>query len=219
MEYGASAAVARWTSAGKQVTYLLATRGEAGIDGVDPKQAKKIRTREQIASCAAVGVRRLEFLDHPDGLINDVLRLRSEITSAIRRFRPEVVITMNHRETWGGRALNMSDHRVLGTAVLDAVRDAANRWIFADLRTADRKPLEKWDGVRFTAVANSPTPTHAVDISESIDAGIASLLCHSTYLSGLGAGSANPDKLLRETAEQTAARFGGRLAVGFEVFH
>lgn len=218
MEYGASAAVARWTASGKQVTYLIATRGEAGIDGTNPKEARKIRTREQIASCAAVGVKRLEFLDHPDGLINDVLRLRKEITGAIRRFRPDVVITLNHRETWGGRALNMSDHRVLGTAVLDAVRDAANRWIFADLRTADRKPLEKWQGVRFTAVANSPTPTHAVDISDSIDAGIASLLCHSTYLAGLGESTPNPDRLLREGAEHTAARFGGRLAVGFEVF-
>ena len=132
MEYGASSAVARWTSSGKQVIYLLATRGEAGIDATNPKEAKKIRTREQIASCAAVGVRRLEFLDHPDGLINDVLRLRKEITGAIRRFRPDVVITTNHRETWGGRTLNLADHRVLGTAVLDAVRDASNRWIFAD---------------------------------------------------------------------------------------
>jgi LmbE family N-acetylglucosaminyl deacetylase len=31
LEYGAAAAVARWTSQGKHVAYLLATRGEAGI--------------------------------------------------------------------------------------------------------------------------------------------------------------------------------------------
>ena len=31
MEYGASCAVAKWTAAGKQVAYLLVTRGEAGI--------------------------------------------------------------------------------------------------------------------------------------------------------------------------------------------
>ena len=30
LEYGAASAVARWTSQGKKVSYLLATRGEAG---------------------------------------------------------------------------------------------------------------------------------------------------------------------------------------------
>ena len=44
MEYGASCAVARWTAAGKKVTYLLVTRGEAGIDGITPKESKKLRT-------------------------------------------------------------------------------------------------------------------------------------------------------------------------------
>ncbi|MGE6738176.1 PIG-L deacetylase family protein, partial [Streptomyces sp. NPDC059900] len=34
IEYGAASAVARWTAQGKRVTYLLATRGEAGIDGM-----------------------------------------------------------------------------------------------------------------------------------------------------------------------------------------
>ena len=32
MEFGASSAVARWTSQGKKVVYILMTSGEAGID-------------------------------------------------------------------------------------------------------------------------------------------------------------------------------------------
>ena len=36
MEYGASAAVAAWTDAGKEVAYVLVTRGEAGIDDLEP---------------------------------------------------------------------------------------------------------------------------------------------------------------------------------------
>ena len=36
LEYGAAAAIARWTAAGKHVSYLLVTRGEAGIDGMAP---------------------------------------------------------------------------------------------------------------------------------------------------------------------------------------
>src|SRR3954466_7412040 len=36
IEYGLAAAVAVWTTAGKEVRYLLATRGEAGVAGVPP---------------------------------------------------------------------------------------------------------------------------------------------------------------------------------------
>jgi len=218
MEYGASCAVARWTAAGKKVTYLLVTRGEAGIDGIIPKEAKKIRTKEQIASCAAVGVKRLEFLDHPDGVIADTMRLRREIASVIRRHRPDIVLTLNHHETWGGRVLNLADHRIVGTAVLDAVRDAGNRHAFGDLRGTDRKSLPKWDEVQFTAVANSPAPTHAVDITDSIAAGVESLRCQAAYLAGLGAKAPDPDTFLHEAAQRHAERFGGRLAATFEVY-
>ena len=36
LEYGAASAVARWTSEGREVVYVLATSGEAGIDGARP---------------------------------------------------------------------------------------------------------------------------------------------------------------------------------------
>jgi LmbE family N-acetylglucosaminyl deacetylase len=38
MEYGAASAVARWTRQGKQVAYLLVTRGETGIDRLPPDE-------------------------------------------------------------------------------------------------------------------------------------------------------------------------------------
>ena len=37
LEYGAASAVARWTSKGKQVNYLMVSRGEAGIDSMPPE--------------------------------------------------------------------------------------------------------------------------------------------------------------------------------------
>ncbi|HEY5114128.1 MAG TPA: PIG-L deacetylase family protein [Nakamurella sp.] len=218
MEYCAAAAVARWAAAGKRVIYLLATRGEAGIDAVNPKEARKIRTKEQIAGCAAAGAQRLEFLDHPDGVIADSMLLRREIAATIRRHRPEVVITVNHHETWGGRVLNQADHRIVGAAVLDAVHDAGNRWAFGDLRGSDGKSLEQWAGVRFTAVAGSPAATHAVDITGFIDAGVAALRCHAQYLAGLGDSAPDPEALLLSTAEHGATKFGGRPAATFEVY-
>ena len=48
MEFGAAAAVARWTDEGKQVAYCMVTSGEAGIDGLDPETCRRVREAEQI---------------------------------------------------------------------------------------------------------------------------------------------------------------------------
>jgi LmbE family N-acetylglucosaminyl deacetylase len=215
MEYGASSAVAAWTDAGKSVGYVLVTRGEAGIDGMSPSEAGPLRVDEQRAACDAVGVESLEFLDHTDGVIEYGRPLRRDLAAAIRRHRPEMVVTLNHRECFAGGVLNMADHRVVGTAVLDAVRDAANRWVFTEL--AD-DGLEPWGGVRWVAVSGSPQATHAVDITSTLERGIASLAAHRVYLDGLGEGPmSDPAAFLRMFAEQAASEFNGRLATSFEL--
>ena len=56
LEYGTSGAVAAWTRAGKTVSYLLVTSGEAGIDGLDPADCGPLREAEERAGAAVVGV-------------------------------------------------------------------------------------------------------------------------------------------------------------------
>ncbi|GAA1867646.1 MULTISPECIES: PIG-L deacetylase family protein [Pseudonocardia] len=207
MEYGGSGAVARWTAQGREVSYLLVTRGEAGIDGLDPAECGPVREAEQRAACAAVGVTSCAFLDHPDGLVEYSVALRRDIAAAIRRHRPQLVVTGNLREFWdAGESLNHADHVAVGRATVDAVRDAANRWLFPGTGPA-------WDGVTGIAAAASPASRHAVDISDHLDAAVASLSAHRTYLDGLGGGPAtDPAGFLRETAEVTAARLPGATA-------
>ena len=105
LEYGASAAVARWTAMGKDIRYVLTTRGEAGIDSMPPDQACPLRTAEQVAAGAAVGVSVVEFLDHPDGLVVNGLKLRRDLAAANHRHRPEVIIGSKYRDGWGTQAL------------------------------------------------------------------------------------------------------------------
>ncbi|WNI20699.1 PIG-L deacetylase family protein [Streptomyces sp. ITFR-16] len=217
LEYGCAAAVAGWTDAGRDVGYLLATRGEAGIDTLDPETCAPLREREQRASAAAVGVSHVEFLDHRDGVIEYGPALRRDIAAGIRRFRPELVITLNHRDTWGGVAWNTPDHRAVGRAALDAAADAGNRWIFPELT---EQGLEPWDGVRWVAVAGSSTPTHAVDATPGLERSVQSLLAHRTYIEVLT--DEDPEAYCRAfltgNAEAAAERFGGRPAVTFELF-
>ncbi len=162
LEYGASSAVARWTDQGKQVTYLLATRGEAGIDSIPPHEAGRLREAEERAGAAEVGVEVVEFLGLTDGVVEAGLPLRREIARAIRRHKPEVVVSNNFHLTWGGPSFNMADHRVVGLAALDASRDAGNRWIFPELVDDGFDP---WPGVRLVCFGGSPEPTHGVDVT------------------------------------------------------
>src|SRR4051795_7303224 len=69
LEFGAAAAVARWTGQGKEIVYCLVSSGEAGIDGMPPERTREIREREQRESAALVGVPTVEFLGLPDGLL------------------------------------------------------------------------------------------------------------------------------------------------------
>lgn len=67
LEYGRSAAVAVRTGTGRAVAHVLAARGEAGLDTLDPAACGPLRPREQSASAAVVGVTSVEVLGHRDG--------------------------------------------------------------------------------------------------------------------------------------------------------
>ena len=215
IEYGLAAVVAVWTAAGKEVHYLLATRGEAGIAGMPPSEAGPLREAEERASAAAVGVSEVEFLDHRDGVIENGPALRRELAAAIRRHRPDLVVTGYFGATWtppgvSPAYVNSADHRALGQGVLDAVADAGNEWIFPDL---DEPP---WTGVQYIAVQEMGDPPHVVDVGAGVEQAVASLSEHRRYLERLS------DVPVGEQARQvidmaTLTEDGGR-RVGFRLY-
>lgn len=209
LEYGAAMAIARWTAQGKEVVEVLATRGEAGIQAIPPEEAGPLRAAEQVEAARRVGVETVEFLGFPDGVLEYGLPLRRELARAIRRHRPEVVVSLNFRETFGGGNFNMADHRVLGPAVLDAIRDAANPWVFRDLA----EPA--WQGVRFALFANSPQATHYVDVTGHLETGLHALRAHEVYFANLD-GDFDTEGMIRSIAEETGAAVGVEHAVPFE---
>ncbi|MEU6207598.1 PIG-L deacetylase family protein [Micromonospora musae] len=216
LEFGAAAAVARWTAQGKQVVYCLVTSGEAGIDGLAPEQARRVREQEQRASAALVGVDTVEFLGLPDGILEYGVPLRRALAEVVRRHRPEIVITNNFRDTWDGAyALNQADHIATGRATLDAARDAGNRWIFPEQLTDG---VQRWNGVREVWAAGSPQATHGVDVTATFAQGVESLRAHSAYLTGLGDGGFDAEEFLEGFARPIGTRLGVRYGAAFEVF-
>jgi LmbE family N-acetylglucosaminyl deacetylase len=208
MEYGTAAAVAVWTARGVEVAYLLLTRGEAGIDGMSPERTVELRVREQVAAARAVGVTDVEFLDHPDGVLEYGIGLRRDVARAIRRFRPDAVLTQSWaiETAWG---LNQADHRVAGLVTADAVRDAGNRWVFPEQLVDGLRPVSP----RWLLVVGDEGNTHGVDVTGvALERGIAALEAHAEYLAGL---SDHPPAaaLLREMT----AEHGRAMGVGHAV--
>jgi LmbE family N-acetylglucosaminyl deacetylase len=215
IEYGIAAAVAVWTAAGKDVHYLLATRGEAGMAGVPPAEAGPLREEEERRSAAAVGVSEVEFLDHRDGTIVAGPELRRDLAAAIRRHRPELVVTGYFGATWTPAGVspayvNSADHRALGQSVIDAVADASNEWIFPDLAEP------RWSGVQYIAVSEMTDPPHEVDVSETVELAVASLAEHKRYLELL---SDDPvDMQARQIVDMSTLKEDGGRRVGFRLF-
>jgi LmbE family N-acetylglucosaminyl deacetylase len=215
IEYGTASAVARWTAQGKQVSYLLATRGEAGIDTMPPEQAAPLREEEERAGAREVGVDVVEFLDHRDGVIEYGPALRRDIVRAIRRHRPQVIVSGAFTVRMVGGITNQADHRAVGLATLDAARDAGNRWIFPELVD---EGLEPWGGVRYVCFAGAERPTHGVDVTgEPLQRGIASLAAHAEYTKALGTAAFEPGPFLTWAARQGGPLIGVEAAVLFEV--
>ena len=118
-------------------------------------------------------------LGQPDGVVEYGVPLRRALARVVRCHRPEIVITTNFRDTWDGAVvLNQADHRATGWAVLDAVRDAGNRWVFPELLAEGLEPHITPEiyiyGAREADVW--------VDISDTIDTKVAALLEHRSQV-------------------------------------
>jgi LmbE family N-acetylglucosaminyl deacetylase len=212
LEYGAASAIARWTAQGKRIVYCLVTAGEAGIDTMAPDECAAARMLDERRSAAVVGVETVEFLTHPDGLVEASIELRRDLAAVIRRYRPDVLIGINYHDRWPG-GFNHADHRAVGVAMIDAARDAGNRWIFAGTGG------QPWNGTRFALFAGSPEATHGVDVSGTIHLGVESLRAHQSYLDALAEGTVgkDPEPFLRGMAEDAGPALGVTAAVLFEL--
>jgi LmbE family N-acetylglucosaminyl deacetylase len=193
LEYGTAAAVARWTTEGRAVTYLLVTRGEAGIDTMHPQEAARVREQEERDGALEVGVEEVDFLEgFRDGVLEGGLALRRALAREIRRRRPEVVVTGTYAVRFAGGHLNQADHRVVGLEVLDAVAAAGNRWIFPELL---EEGFEPWAGVRFLCWVGADA-THELDVTEYFEAAVRSLEAHREYNGALPADFPPPRQIV-----------------------
>jgi LmbE family N-acetylglucosaminyl deacetylase len=216
VDFGAAGTVAHWVDAGLDVTYLVVTRGDAGgFDDTPREQMPLLREAEQRAAAKAVGVERVEFLDgYADGTLTPSLDLRRDITRAIRRYRPDRVLTSSPLRRWERIAgPGHPDHLAVGEATTCAIYpDARNPFAFPELLRAEG--LEPWV-VSEVWYHGGPSPDHIVEITSTYQRKLAALLAHTTQTS-----HEDIEARMRPVFEFTARTAGlpeGALAEAFTV--
>jgi LmbE family N-acetylglucosaminyl deacetylase len=216
VDFGSGGTVARWVAEGLTVSYLIVTRGDSGgFDDTPRDQMPILREAEQRAAAAEVGVTEVEFLDgYRDGYLTPTIELRRDITRAIRRFRPDRILTTSPLRRWERIAgPSHPDHLAVGEATTCAVYpDARNPFAFPEL-LADG--FEPWV-VREVWYSGGPNPDHVVDVTDTFDVKLAALSRHVTqtrHMTDLAG-------LLRERMGALAHEAGlpaGRLAEAFTI--
>lgn len=216
VDFGAAGTVAGWIDSGIEVAYVVVTRGDAGgFDDTPRGQIPIIREKEQQAAAAAVGVEHVDFLDgYADGTVTPSLALRRDITAAIRRWRPDRILTSAPLRRWERLAgPSHPDHLAVGEATTCAIYpDARNPFAYPELLRDEG--LEPWL-VREVWYSGGPDPDHAVDVTEAYPKKIAALRAHASQTSHL-----DLDALLRDrlaAVAKTAGLPAGRLAEAFTV--
>jgi LmbE family N-acetylglucosaminyl deacetylase len=198
IEFGSVGTVARWIKYGAQVSYVLCTSGDVGIadTSLTREQARDIREVEQRRAAEIAGVQEVIFLREPDGTLVNTLDLRKKLVREIRRYKPDVVVTLDPTLVFVSDGyINHPDHRAAGMAALDAVFPAAGQpHVFQELEAEGLTPhktkkvyVNTWD-------------SHAnlwVNITETIDIKVAALAAHESQMKDF------KPEMIRDWASQT----------------
>jgi len=101
-DFLAGGTVGRLAKEGREVAYVILTNGNKGSGNrsVTSEQLASIRAEEQRRAAQVLGVGDVEFLGYEDGELEDTRDLRRDVTREIRRWRPDLIITLNPHRTY-----------------------------------------------------------------------------------------------------------------------
>ncbi len=182
-EFGAAGSIAKWTAAGKSVVYVLCTNGDKGSSdrSITPEELARIRQQEQREAATLLGVKEVVFLDMVDQQLEDTPAFREEIVRLIRRFRPEIMLSLDPYR----RYLWHRDHRIVGQVVMDALFPYARDHMAYPQMLAEGLAPHKVKEVLFFGTEDI---NYHIDISETFALKLAALQCHASQVKELHVG-------------------------------
>jgi LmbE family N-acetylglucosaminyl deacetylase len=217
-DFGAGATVAKATRQCAEVRYLIATTGQRGSsdETMTPERLSDIRKKEQEEAARVLGVCEVRFLEYVDGELIPDIRLKEQVVICIRRFRPEIVFTMDpsfyYFKEFG--FVNHSDHRAIGEATLDASYPLARDLLsFPEHLKAGLMPHKVKE-----ILLPSFVPENAnfyVDVTDAFDIKIKALSLHKSQVPDIQ----KIEKRIRDRAEAAGRLAGCKYAEAFVRLH
>lgn len=121
---GVGGTFARYAEEGVETYLVTATRGERGRIGTErpgPAIVAPLRERELRAAAEVLGIREVVFLDYLDAELDraPVVEAAGRIAAAVRRLRPQVVITFPHDGSYG-HPDHVAISQLTGAALVEA---------------------------------------------------------------------------------------------------
>ena len=190
LDFGGAGTIATWTRTGIEVTYCIVTDGQAGGFEPDRDRAEMpaVRRAEQTAAAALVGVRDLRFIGYVDGRLEPTYELVRDIVQVIRQVRPHRLLGQSPERNWSRLGTSHPDHLAAAEATLRAFFPAVgNPFACPELTEEPWTVDELW-------MMEHPEKNHYVDVTDTVDAKLAALLCHE---------SQHPDPAQLETTIRT----------------
>jgi LmbE family N-acetylglucosaminyl deacetylase len=211
-EFLVGGSVAKWTSEGHKVTYVLITNGDKGTE--DPEMTSErlvaIREAEQRAACKILGVEDVIFLRNPDNSLNGRDRnLQRDLTRVMRQLKPDVVLCQDPSLFWReSDYINHPDHRNAGEAVVAAAfPSAGSRGSFPELLDEGLEPVK----IKEVWIMGPLVGDTWVDISETLPRKLDALRAHVSQL-----GDWDPEEEITKWAADTGKSANPPLAFAEE---
>jgi len=204
VEVACGGTLARWVQAGCEVHLVVVCQGDKGSTdaAADPAALAATRAAEVAAAAEVLGLASHRLLAIPDGEVEVTPLLVGDLVAAVRSVRPQVVVAPDPTALlFGRRYVNHRDHRVVGSAAVDAVAPAAAMPHYFPDRGPAWSVAELW-------LSGTLKPDTHVDVEPVLAVKAAALACHRTQVD-------LPGELLRSVVEQRAEDAGRAAGVRY----
>ncbi|HMH52064.1 MAG TPA: PIG-L deacetylase family protein [Candidatus Acidoferrum sp.] len=209
-DFLAGGTVAKLVKEGRETAYVVVSNGNKGASdpGVRPEQLIPLREAEQRHAARTLGVAGVTFLGYEDGELEDTRDLRRDVTREIRRWRPDLVITLSPYRTYNNFPGWHRDHRTTARVVLDCVYPLARDHLAFPELLPDYEPHK----VREVYMIQWEQPRLVIDITDTLDAKIEAIRCHTSQVGDLKAF----EERMRKRAAALGKEKGYAYAEGFD---
>jgi len=209
-EGGCGGTLAKWIHESEtEAVVVLCTNGDKGTSDreMTPELLGATREREQQDAADVIGARKVVFLSHPDGGLEDTLLFRSQLVRAIRTYKPDIILCI---DPYRSVSHTHRDHRMSGQVALDsAFTYAWNDRHFPEQITEDGLQPHR---VAEAYLWGSEDPDVFVDVADYLQMKADSLTKHASQMRGPAEGRL---KRVTNGAERSGEKAGIPYAEGF----